>query len=80
MGSDLTLQMNDFRTVIVYEKGKKIKVDRNGQDKGFKSEFQAFRDAVKSGKSPIEFSSLYNTTLATFKILQSIKANAQIEL
>jgi len=80
MGNDLILQMNDFRTLLIYEKGRKKKVSSGNQDKGFKAEFEAFKDAIKSGKNPIEFDSLYNTTLVTFKILESIKANAQIEL
>lgn len=80
MGSDLTLQMNDFRTLMIYEKGRKRKVNSANQDKGFRAEFEAFKGAIKSGKNPIEFASLYNTTAATFKILQSIKENVQIEL
>jgi len=65
--------MTDFRELVVYSGGKTKKEKSANQDKGFVNEFKAFKDAVKSGESAIDFESIYNTTKTTFKILKSIR-------
>jgi predicted dehydrogenase len=72
------MQMNDFRELLIYANGKKEKIKNANQDKGFVEEFKAFANAVKSGESAIAFESLYNTTKATFKILESIRTKKLI--
>jgi len=72
-GHGVAMQMNDFRELIVYQGGKKSKIKKANQDKGFQKEFEAFRDAIKIGKPAIDFESIYNTTKTTFKILESIR-------
>ena len=69
----LSMQMNDFRELIIYDGSKKERSKSANQDKGFVGEFEAFKEAVQSGKPAIEFESLYNTTLTTFRILESIR-------
>ena len=72
-GNGISMQMNDFRELLIYKQGKKIKEKSLNQDKGFVNEFKAFKDAIRSGKSAISFESIYNTTKTTFKILESIR-------
>ena len=72
-GNGLSMSMTDFRELVVYSGGKTKKEKSANQDKGFINEFKAFKDAVKSGESAIDFESIYNTTKTTFKILKSIR-------
>ena len=49
------------------------------QDKGHKKEIREFITAIKEGKStPISFEEIYNSTLYTFGILDSIKQKKTI--
>ena len=49
--------------------------------KGHKEQINLFFESIKKGKkSPIPFVDLYKTTLATFKIIQSINENRSITL
>ncbi|MEO8087594.1 MAG: bi-domain-containing oxidoreductase [Bacteroidota bacterium] len=63
--------MEDFKSLKNYGK---TKSETSGtQDKGHKQEVAAFMDAIKNGKpAPIPFNDLYLSTLATFKVLESI--------
>ncbi len=79
-GNGISLQMNDFRDLIIYKSGKANKEKSSNQDKGFVNEFKAFKEAVKNGKDAIEFESLYNTTKTTFKILESIRDQKSVEV
>lgn len=72
-GNGISIQMTDFRELLVYSAGKKEKTKSANQDKGFVNEFEAFSKSVKSGTPAIAFNSLYNTTKTTFKILESIR-------
>ena len=69
----VSMEMHDFRELIIYSVGKTHKSKSANQDKGFKNEFKAFGDAVKKGVPAIPFESIYNTTKTTFKILESLK-------
>jgi len=69
-----SMQMTDFRELLIYSGGKREKVKSANQDKGFVGEFKAFKEAVKSGTPAIAFESICNTTLTTFKILESIRS------
>jgi len=72
-GNGVSMQMNDFRELIIFNDRDKKRIKQANQDKGFVAEFEAFKLAVKSGKSAIDFESIVNTTRATFKILESIR-------
>lgn len=79
-GNGVSITMNDFREMHIYSGGKNEKIKSFNQDKGFVNEFKAFSEAVKSGKPAITFVSLYNTTKATFKILESIRSRNVISI
>jgi polar amino acid transport system substrate-binding protein len=66
-----TAAIHDFREGRVYKNGKAVKLKSSG--KGHKEEVQAFLKSVSLGnESPIDFRSVCLTTLATFKILDSL--------
>jgi len=73
-GNGVSMQMTDFRELVVYSGSKANKIKSANQDKGFKAEFEAFKSSVKSGEAAISFESLYNTTKTTFKIMESIRS------
>ncbi|RXJ83129.1 bi-domain-containing oxidoreductase [Arcobacter cloacae] len=78
--SGVSMQMNDFRELTIFKKGKSTKEKSANQDKGFVNEFKAFKEAVKSGNESISFESIYNTTKTTFKILESIRSKSLVEV
>ena len=79
-GNGVSMQMNDFRELTIFNGGKAVKEKSANQDKGFINEFIAFKEAVKSGESAIKFESIYNTTKTTFEILESIRSKSLVEL
>ena len=79
-GLGVSMEMHDFRELVIYENGKKIKEKSSNQDKGFVNEFKAFKEAVKTGTPAISFDSIYNTTKTTFKILESINKGILIDI
>jgi predicted dehydrogenase len=67
----------DFRISTFSRGSKKSKFKSSGMDKGFETELAAFCDAVLGKKkSPISFESIANTTLTTFRIVESIASNS----
>ena len=73
-GSGVSMEMHDFKELLIYS-GSKVKKEKSlNQDEGFVNEFKAFKEAVKTGIPAIEFNSIYNTTKTTFKILDSIRS------
>lgn len=79
-GNQVSMQMRDFRELIVFKDGKTHKSKSSNQDKGFKAELVAFREAVKTGVPAISFESIYNTTKTTFKILNSVKSSRLVQI
>jgi len=70
-----TAIIDDFRKLTMYAGGKKREKKLFVQDKGQKSEIDAFIDAVRAGKdAPIPLDELVNTSRVIFKIIQSIKS------
>ncbi len=70
-GGGNTAIINDFNSVTIHSNEKSQKITTSG--KGQKEEVIAFLTSIKSGStSPIPFESIYETTLATFKIVDSI--------
>ncbi|CAA6816916.1 MAG: Putative oxidoreductase [uncultured Sulfurovum sp.] len=76
----VSMEMHDFRELIIYKNGKKSKEKSTNQDKGFINEFKAFNEAVRTGIPAISFESIYNTTKVTFKILESIKVGTLVDV
>lgn len=66
-----TAIINDFKDGFLFKNGKTIKLKSEG--KGHKEEINYFLSALTKGiPSPISFSSIYLTTITTFKILDSL--------
>ena len=78
--SGTTAIIDDFKSLTLY--GKKVKkLKLKSQDKGHADELKKFILSIKEGKPcPIPFSELYISTLATFKVLDSLKENRLIRL
>lgn len=69
-------KIEDFTSLTIYGKNKNIV--KSNQDKGHKNEVAAFITALNNGKDlPISFDEIYNSTFATFAILDSISNNGQ---
>ena len=79
-GNGISMEMHDFRELIVYKNGKKDREKSANQDKGFINEFKAFKEAIKTGNPTISFDSIYNTTKTTFKILDSISSGKVVDV
>lgn len=76
-----TAKLYDFkRTDMVYE-GKLKRFTTRSQDKGFLNEYSEFLKSVRGEiASPIEFRSLFITTMATFRILESIQTGLKLNI
>lgn len=75
-GSGKTAIIDDFKKLTLADK--KVEVIKGEQDKGYDKEVNAFVDAIKNGKeSPIPFDELFLTTLASFKVIESIKKGGE---
>jgi polar amino acid transport system substrate-binding protein len=72
--------MDNFSSLTTMTKGKKKVKKAIIQDKGHKEEMLVFIDSIKNQKMPIAFESLYATTLATFKVQESIKRGARVDI
>ena len=74
-------ECEDFRATVFHKGGGRRKFKTSGIEKGYLAELQAFCDAVKGrGPEPIPFASLVNTTLATFRILESIATGSALKV
>jgi polar amino acid transport system substrate-binding protein len=70
-------RIDDFKELIV-NGPKGTRKFKSVQDKGHKAEVEAFANALRNGKpAPISFDELYNATLSTFKVLESIAINGK---
>jgi len=72
------MTVDDFREVKTY--GKEVKSSKSGkQDKGHAQEIKEFIEAVEKGKpTPISFEEIYDSTKATFDVIDSIKTKQTI--
>lgn len=78
-GGGLTARLFDFKKTELTYNGKTKRYSTGSQDKGFQREYQDFIDTVKGLiPVPIEFNSLYTTTLTTFRILESIQSGLRL--
>ena len=72
--------LDDFRELKVLGK-KKLRLRLRRQDKGHRTEVGRFLEAVeKGGAWPIPWQSLYNSTLATFSVIDSIRESRAVEV
>jgi polar amino acid transport system substrate-binding protein len=73
--------IKDFKELKIYSKGKKKKKKLISQDKGQREELKRFITAILSGTNePISFEEIYNTSLVTFKIIESIRTGNCIKI
>jgi len=73
--------VDDFKELIIYAKGKKKRKKLVSQDKGQKEEVKQFVDAIRNGTAElIPFEEIYNTSLVTFKIIDSIQSGDIIKI
>jgi polar amino acid transport system substrate-binding protein len=66
----LVAVLDDFKSLSIY--GKELTKKSANQDKGHKNEVKQFLESIRNNTAtPIPFEELYNSTLATFKALES---------
>jgi predicted dehydrogenase len=76
-----TAVLEDFRRLTIHARGKSREKKLLSQDKGQKNEVKLFLDAVREGKEPpIPYDELFSTSLATFKIHESIQTGQSVKL
>jgi polar amino acid transport system substrate-binding protein len=67
-----SIVLDDYKTMDIFGSGKKT-IKNGSQDKGHATEVAEFLSAIKEGKQlPISFAECYNSTEATFKVLEKI--------
>jgi len=72
--------IDDFRSAMLVRNGKKKRL-KSKQDKGHKAEFGQFIYSILNDEpSPIDFNEIVITTLATFKIIESLNIGAPVEI
>lgn len=77
---DQVAVIDDFKSMVLYH-NKKEKHKLSKQDKGHSNEVKAFINAIKNGSpAPIPFDELYLSTLATFKVLESLQTGQTINI
>ena len=68
--------IDDFKELRLYDQ--KVKLEKGKQDKGYVGEIEALKLAVNQGKEmPIAFQEIYEVTLASFKVLESIQLKGE---
>ncbi len=71
--------IKDFLEGALHKKGRIQKIKSSG--KGHKEEIETFINALQTGKDmPIDFNSIYLTTLTTFKIIDSLQSGLPQEI
>ncbi len=73
--------VDDFKKLTTYSNGKKKRKKLLSQDKGQKEEVKQFVNAILNGTAEIiSFKEIYNTSLVTFKITDSIQTGESIKI
>ena len=73
--------IDNFQYLTLYQQSKKRSFKLGAIDKGHRDEVRAFLQAIQQGSpSPISFESLVVTTLATFKIVESLQVGVPVGL
>ena len=80
-GNKIVVVIENFCQTVVAATGKTKSFKTRGIQKGHPEELTAFVNAIRSDKPlPISFESLVLTTLTTFKIVDSIRTGAPVEI
>jgi polar amino acid transport system substrate-binding protein len=79
-GGGRSFVLDDYLSAIMYRDGREKQVNLKAQDKGQKDQVKAVCAAVLSGEAPINLDELASTTRTTFRILDSLRERARIEL
>jgi predicted dehydrogenase/threonine dehydrogenase-like Zn-dependent dehydrogenase len=80
-GGSSTGALDDFRRLELVRNGRKRTVrSLLRQDKGHRGEWEAFAAGLKTGQHPIPFEQILATTLATFRILESLRSGKLVEI
>ena len=75
-----TCILDDFQRLAIFG-AKKTILKTRVQDKGHGHEIDAFFSAIKGhSRAPIPFAEIYDTTLTTFKVIESIQRRKVIDL
>ncbi len=73
--------IDNFQKTILINNGKERRHKHSGADKGHKEEVRAFIEAIRQNKPmPISPNEMINTTLTTFKIIESLQTNNSANL
>ena len=80
-GFGATAILEDFKSVTIYSNGRKKQKKLFNQDKGQKAQVESFVNAIANGSAPpIPPEEIFTATLATFKIIESIRTGECIKL
>ena len=73
--------LKDFKELSIYGDGRPYSKKLLSQDKGQKEMVRAFVGAVRDGgATPIPFKELYTVTLATFRVLESLRKRQVVDV
>jgi predicted dehydrogenase/threonine dehydrogenase-like Zn-dependent dehydrogenase len=77
---NLSIVINDFKEMTLFAKRtERLKLPM--PDKGHEREVMLFLNSVREGKlAPIPFAEIYNSTLATFKVIESLRQRKMVTL
>jgi polar amino acid transport system substrate-binding protein len=77
----ITGVLDDFKSLAIYGNGSPKTKHLFSRNKGQKNQIRSFLDAIRTGSSlPIPFPDIYNTSLITFKILESLRYGKKVEV
>lgn len=80
-GNNSVCVINNFKSLVFTKSGKREKMRRFNVDRGHQNELSTFFSAIKEGKEiPVDFEEYIYTTVATFKILESIQKGAPADI
>jgi predicted dehydrogenase len=79
-GEGRSVVLDDYRSATMYRDGREKQMSLKAQDKGQRDQVKAVCAAVLSGEPPIGLDELTSTTRTTFRILDSLRERARIDL
>ena len=79
-GESRSFVLDDYLSATMYRDGREKQVNLKAQDKGQKDQVKAVCAAVLSGEAPISLDEFASTTRTTFRILDSLRERARIDL
>lgn len=78
-GEGSTLIIDDFKKARIAS-GSRSRTLRSRKDKGHSAELVVFAEAVRSGRMPIPLEEMTYSTLATFRILDSLNQKCELDV